>query len=144
MRHVSLFMHDVAASRLPFEIMRHPSGEALAANGMTRRLVIRNAQAGQLFTRPISVEKLLLTLAVDPTCDLSGARAEGKALKELLEQHTDSVELKELTGSEATVTAVLDAMASCDVLHYCGHAFFDGPARRGEWPDFSPVRKSSR
>jgi len=66
-------------------------------------------------------------IVIDPLGDLPGAAAEGEALYAKLKNAP--FDLKVLRQKEATVEAVRAAIADpgTDVLHYCGHAFFNGP-----------------
>jgi CHAT domain-containing protein len=45
----------------------------------------------------------------------------------VLKQQKDRISLTVLSEGKATKAALLEAFPKTDVLHYCGHAFFDGP-----------------
>ena len=74
----------------------------------------------------IGSDKLKVLLVIDPMDDLPNARMEGAKVQEILKSQV-RVELKKLPGREATKAAFLRELAKADVLHYCGHAFFNGP-----------------
>ena len=89
----------------------------------------RECPIERLFARPPKAGALEVLLIVNPTEDLPGTEEEARAVTRILEQSKDRVKLTVLTGQSATRTAVQAALAQADVLHYCGHAFFDGPGR---------------
>ncbi len=124
-------VHDVPASRLPFELLlvepasQEPVRPATGA-GMNRRLAVSGVPLAQLFGKPSRTGSLRVLVVVNPTGDLHGAEAEAKTVREILAQD-EHIELVELRGVDATRDRVLKAMAGADVLHYSGHAFFNGP-----------------
>jgi len=122
-------IHDVASSKLPFEMIATPKPDARPAvdAGLSRRLAVTEVSVGQLFAQPPKQGRLKVLLIVNPTEDLVGAEDEGELVKSILEQQKNRIELKVLFRDQATVAAARRALPQCDVLHYCGHAFFDGP-----------------
>jgi CHAT domain-containing protein len=122
-------VHDVPSSRLPFEMLTTvaPAARPAVHAGISRRLAVKGVPVERLFSKPPKAGTLHVLLIVDPTEDLEGTVAEANAVRTILEQHKNRVELKVLTGNEAMKQAVLQALSSADILHYCGHAFFDGP-----------------
>lgn len=121
-------MHDVSASRLPFEMLATLAPEVRPAleSGMSRRLVVDDVPVASQFAQPPKNGRLNVLLIVNPTQDLAGAEAEAQAVRDILAQQKDRVSLTVLQGQAATKEAVSHALARADVLHYCGHAFFDG------------------
>ena len=120
-------VHDVASSRLPFEILNSPLSGTPASNaGMNRRLAVPGVPVEQLFSRPPRVDGFHLLLVINPTKDLPGTVAEGDAVRDILSQQ-ENIQLTILREDDATKEKFLSALAIADVLHYCGHAFFDGP-----------------
>jgi hypothetical protein len=144
-------VHDVASSRIPFEVLAaSTSGPPAAApgttrdltapevpaellfapaanSGMSRRLAVPGVPVERLFARPPKGGRFNLLLVINPTGDLPGAANEGNMVEALLKQQKDRINLSVLREGEATKAALLDAFTATDVLHYCGHAFFDGP-----------------
>lgn len=120
-------IHDLASSRLPFETLSSAtSGPPASSAGMSRRLAVSGVPVERLFARPSKSDRFNVLLVIDPTGDLPGTVTEGEAVRAILEQQ-DGVDLRTLRQDEATKQAFLEALESTDVLHYCGHAFFDGP-----------------
>ncbi len=122
-------IHDEAASRLPLETMTTLSDQTpLAVRfGISRRLAISGATIEQLFSRMPKIGQLNLLLIVNPRGDLPGTEAEAKQVQALLKPLSESIKLRVLFRQQATVHAVREELARADVLHYCGHAFFDAP-----------------
>jgi CHAT domain-containing protein len=127
----TMIIHDVAASKLPFEMLATADGSSRPAtrSGISRRLAVEGVPTERLFAKPPQAGRLNVLLIVNPTEDLPGTEEEAEAVKQILEQSQDRVKLKVLPGEQATRKAVQAALAEADVLHYCGHAFFDGPGR---------------
>ncbi|HKP04434.1 MAG TPA: CHAT domain-containing protein [Chthoniobacterales bacterium] len=121
-------MHDTAASKVPFEMLLAPPDLRPAlAGGITRRLSISGLAFERQFAQPPKKAKLKILLIANPTRDLPGAAREAEAVRKILLSQSDRLELEELWENEATEAKVADALARADILHYCGHAFFDGP-----------------
>jgi hypothetical protein len=122
-------VHDIPSSKLPFEMLAtvKPAITPALEKGITRRLVAEGLTFESQTVRPPKKGKLRLLLIVNPTGDLSGAAKEAAEVRKILEPQKEWIELTVLEGKEATDKAVRKALASADVLHYCGHAFFDGP-----------------
>lgn len=127
-----IVIHDPAASKLPFETLAAP-GSAVrpaAGAGLTRRLAVAGLPIEVQFTRPPTKAPLEVLLVVDPTETLPEAAREGEAVAAVLAGVGASVHVCCLRGrAQATKRAVVEALAGADALHFCGHAFFDGPAR---------------
>jgi hypothetical protein len=106
--------------------------------GLTRQL---RTGFAPLPEPPILSGRALRVLVVaDPAGDapLAGAQEEGEAVAAIFEQfgQSSNVEVVRLLGpGEATRVAVLDQLINhrFDVLHYCGHCFFnpEDPPRSG-------------
>ena len=127
----TMIIHDVASSKLPFELLATSDGSSRPAvqSGISRRLAVEGVPTERLFAKPPKAGLLNVLLIVNPTEDLPGTEEEAEAVKAILEQSKDRVKLTVLTGRKATRKAVQAALAQADVVHYCGHAFFDGPGR---------------
>jgi len=123
-----MLIHDVASSQLPFEILLAESGDQFIRPaiecGVNRRLAVPGLSIHQLFAAPPHTGSLKVLVVIDPTEDLDGAKHEGELVIEKL-QGLPGIEPVPLRGREATREAFLAAIAEADVLHYCGHAFFD-------------------
>ena len=133
----TMIIHDVASSKLPFEMLATSDGACRPAvqAGISRRLAVAGVPTQRLFARPPKAGLLEVLLIVNPTEDLRGTELEAKAVRSILEQTPDTVKLTVLSGKQATKPAVQAALAQADVVHYCGHAFFNGPG-----PDQSGLR----
>jgi hypothetical protein len=122
-------VHDIPSSKLPFEMLATAMPDVTPAleKGITRRLVAEGLTFESQTARPAKKGKLEVLLIANPTGDLAGADAEAAAVRKILAPQKERIDLKVLEGNKATVRAVSKALATADVLHYCGHAFFDGP-----------------
>jgi CHAT domain-containing protein len=122
-------VHDVAASRLPFELMTMPTAKTPLATrfGLSRRLAVSGASVEQLFARMPKSGQLNLLLIANPTEDLPGTETEAKAVQEILRPCSDAIQVQLLAGPRATKQAICDGLAHADIVHYCGHAFYEGP-----------------
>ena len=123
--------HDSMASKLPFELLlAEPAGQdpvrPATGAGLSRRLAVRGVSLSRLLGAPPRAGKLRVLLVVNPTGDLGGVEDEAKKVRAILEPR-DHIQLVELWREEAHPEAVLKAIGEADVLHYGGHAFFDGP-----------------
>jgi len=120
-------VHDTLASRVPFEmLLAAPDLRPAVEGGITRRLSVAGLSFERQFAKPPKEGKLKALLIANPTKDLAGAAAEADAVKTILSHQTDRLELDELWEDDATAEKVTAALARADILHYCGHAFFDG------------------
>lgn len=123
-----IIVHDSAASKVPFEMLLAPPGLRPAIeSGITRRLSVRGLAVERQFARPPKKGKLKVLLIANPTQDLAGAAQEAKAVKDILKVRGAQLDLEEYWEKDATVENVTAALQRADILHYCGHAFFDGP-----------------
>jgi hypothetical protein len=122
-----IVIHDAQASKFPFEMLAAAGVTPALESGMTRRLLARGLRVESQFAKPARKGVLEVLLIVDPTRNLEGAAQEGARVKAILAPHAGRIKVTELPGEEATVEKVSAALAKADVLHYCGHAFFDGP-----------------
>ncbi|MEM9383950.1 MAG: CHAT domain-containing protein [Pseudomonadota bacterium] len=119
-------VHNPEASKIPFETLRFNDGAGVATEvGLTRRLVIEGARGRQIIATPPMPGVTEVLVIVDPTEDLPGAEQEGLTVKEALEERV-GIEVVTLKGAQATRDAVLQELGSAQILHYCGHAYFDG------------------
>ena len=124
-------IHDVPSSQLPFEILRGVKDEKVllpaVQGGINRRLAVQGLRFDQLVARPPHTGKLRVLLVINPLGDLESAEKEGQVVAEALGQQADRIEVHVIKNKAATRDAVLEGIAKADVLHYCGHAFYDGP-----------------
>ena len=122
-----IVVHDTESSKVPFELLLGvPETRPALAGGITRRLEIGGLDFARQFAQPPKQGKLKVLLVSDPTSNLPGAAKEAEAVKTILEQ-SERVDVEFLHQDEATVENVTAALRRADILHYCGHAFFDGP-----------------
>lgn len=135
-RHL-VVVHDAPLSRIPWETLAlsastvwHPASE----RGLSHLYAAENLSVAKWLEQRIRDAVFKVLLIVNPTGDLAGAVAEGRALRELVKA-TPGARVDELRGDDATRIAVLDAFGTgkYDVIHYAGHAFFDArnPERSG-------------
>lgn len=123
------FVTDEAASHVPWEALPALTGEngtppALA--GGVSRLLEAGGLAVSKWTQARREDRAFrVLLVVDPTGDLPGAVAEGKAVARVLTAGS-GLAVEQLTGSAATREKVAAALASglYDCVHYAGHAKF--------------------
>ena len=72
---------------------------------------------------PLAPGRLLIV--ADPQGNLAGAHAEGCRLRSFLSPRLSGTTIQLIT-SRVTVPQVRDRLRECDVLHYAGHARYDG------------------
>lgn len=77
-------------------------------------------------------------ILADPSGDLPEARREAEIVTDLLSK---DVQIRRLTGPEATSTALVNALRERDLFHFAGHATFAG---RGGWQSFLPLAANNR
>ncbi|MDF1738624.1 MAG: CHAT domain-containing protein [Verrucomicrobiales bacterium] len=125
-----VIVHDVPASRLPFELLQ-ASGTLRPAltSGISRKLSVEGLKFTNHFIKPPKKGTLTVLLISNPTRDLPGAAREAQEVYALLnDQKNINVKMLGDGGdSEATVANLAEALPAADILHYCGHAYFDGP-----------------
>ena len=120
--------HNAAASKVPFEmLLGSPDIRPSLDGGITRRLSVTGLAVGRQFAKPPKNGRLRILLVNNPTDDLPGAAKEAAEVAAILGTLSANLDLDQLVGSEATPEAVAAALARADIVHYCGHAFFDGP-----------------
>jgi hypothetical protein len=129
-----VLVHDLPATRVPWEALHLRSGERLRPLGeveLTRRIELPSlGLARWLEQRPLDEHLDILSIC-DPTRDLPGAAAERAILARLATRHP-RVRITELFQGDATRAAILDALrrGEYDLLHVAAHAEFDGRTRR--------------
>ena len=124
-----VIIHDVESSHIPFEMMRTEiAGTPAITSGISRRLAIRGVPVEELLARPPKAGLLNVLLVIDPSDNLPGAQQEGLAIETVLNSN-NKIHLTVLHKDRELPTrqTFLNAISSADILHYCGHAFFDGP-----------------
>jgi hypothetical protein len=123
-----VIQHDLESSGIPFETLRAADIAPALSKGLVRRLSLNAKPLARPLQRPPTAGKLRLQLIVNPTLDLPHAEREAEEVRQQLadSEHVDL--LPTLTGPAANKEAVLKALTdtSVDVLHYCGHAAFEG------------------
>jgi len=122
-------VHDAETAGVPWELLHMPAALGPAAipalhGGVRRRLAVdAKGIAGPTGTCGATRRVLLI---LNPTGDLGGAVREGDALLSLLRSMPGLV-VETLRGGQATLSAVETRLKEpWDVLHYAGHAFFEG------------------
>jgi CHAT domain-containing protein len=132
--HHLAIVHDAAASRIPWEVLRLGSRTPALDAGMSRRYTAGNMAVARWAEPRQDTPDLRMLLVENPTGDLDGAAAESARIKSLVKR-SGQLRVTVLQGRRATRAAVLDALRSekFDVLHYAGHASFEdeSPARSG-------------
>lgn len=126
-----VLVHDAESSGLPYEALGWIEGST-SVNPATRGGIVRhlvaNVSADRGLVGPSHNGDLGLLLVIDPTSNLPNATVEGNKILERLAGSPD-VKVTSLREGAATIAAVRDAMQdpTIDIVHYCGHAFYDGP-----------------
>jgi CHAT domain/WD domain, G-beta repeat len=118
--------HDIESAALPFETLRI-NGRALGVDGgVVRRLTMDDFTPRPPAQRSPTTGRMKLLLIVNPTGDLKNTEAEAEVITNALVD--GEIDITRLRGTDATKEAVLKALRdpSYDVLHYAGHAYFDG------------------
>jgi CHAT domain-containing protein len=77
-------------------------------------------------------------LLADPAGDLPGARDEARTVADALRGRRSRWAIRRLVGPQATGEAVRRALPGTGLLHFAGHAVFDG------WDSFLPLAAGSR
>lgn len=129
-----LVQHDLDSAPLPFEALRVADHRFALEKGLVRRPALTGLSLGDITRLPQHSGSLNVLLVVNPTEDLAATEVEGDAVKRaLLAMGESIVRVTELRGPEATKERVLAALTepTLDVLHYSGHAFYDGPGPDG-------------
>jgi CHAT domain-containing protein len=129
-RHV-VFVHDAAASRIPWETVTINGWTPGVTGGVSRRYLADDLPIATWLEQRRAEPTLKLLLIVNPTENLPGAEKEGTRLKEAAAK-ISGIEVTELRGPAANKQNVLQALRSgkYDIVHYAGHAWFD-PNNRG-------------
>lgn len=128
--------HDEPSAGVPYEALSwQKDGKWIrpaTRGGLVRHLLTPGIAAGRGLTRPPRAGNLRVLVVIDPTSDLAGARKEGEALVQRLEA-MGSLRVTALRQAEATIEKVRAFIQdpTIDVLHYCGHAFYNGPGPDG-------------
>jgi CHAT domain-containing protein len=119
-------VHDAAASRLPWELLRCGDSYPALDGGMSRRYLADNLSVAKWLDERRTHPILEMLLVVNPTADLAGAEAEADRILDLLATHP-GVRITRRSRDEATRGALLEDFRSgrFDLVHYAGHAFFD-------------------
>ena len=132
-RHL-VVVHDAGASRIPWETVHIEDASPAITAGLSHRYEAQNLAVAKWLQKRQHGEVLSVLLVVNPTGDLPGADAEGQRISALFGA-LPSTKLTTLTGSQALRSELLRHFSSgqFDVVHYSGHAFFDGmnPERSG-------------
>lgn len=127
-----IVVHYAEAPRIPWECLPGAKGAqpVARASGISRQYAAANLSVAKWLESRRRDASLRVLLVVDPTSDLPGARAEGNAIETKLAK-TPGVAVETLLQGDATKARLLGLLASgrFDVVHYCGHAFFDPPHR---------------
>lgn len=127
-------VHDDAASRLPWELLRCGQVYPALEGGLSRRYLADNLSVAKWLEERRSDPVLEMLLVVNPTADLEGAEAEAERVFNLFANHP-GIRITRRYRTEATRGALLADFRSgqFDLVHYAGHAFFDPqqPAHSG-------------
>jgi hypothetical protein len=120
-------VHDERSAGLPFESLRLKSDAYAVQRNFHRILIAQGVSVDYQLGRPTKREKLKVLLIIDPTRDLAAARKEGEILKGFfnLDENKKKFDVQPLENSQVTIDAVRDLLPSADIVHYCGHAFFE-------------------
>lgn len=119
-------IHDSEASRVPWETLCIDGWFPAERKGLSRKYAAENLSVAKWLETRRLAKQLNILLVINPTGDLAGAQAEGKAVRKLLAADR-GIEATILERSDATWSSLREELRSgrYDVLHYAGHAFFD-------------------
>ncbi len=127
-------VHDTPCSRLPFELLcseQDPRIRPALVGGLSRRLSIDDVWVDPLFPTQPASGRLRVLLVVNPKTDeadpLPGTETEAEQVRRIVAGIPDVEIFEELWGPDATPERVRDHLPEADVLHYAGHAFYEGP-----------------
>jgi CHAT domain-containing protein len=126
-RDALVVVHDTTTSRVPWETLsldgRFPAAEA----GVSRRYAAEQLEAAKFSEARRDRRELAVLLVTDPTGDLPSARLERERILALLKDDAD-FRVVGIEGRAATRARLRAEFVSgaYDLLHYAGHAFFDG------------------
>jgi hypothetical protein len=112
---------DDLAAGLPWELLLEDRDAARPRGGVVvRRIALRGAYRSP--TEQVERSRLRMLVIADPTTNLNNAVPEAEAIREALAGRADVI------VERATVAAVTAELARgyYDVLHYAGHARFEG------------------
>lgn len=123
--HQLVVVHDAITSRIPFELLQfQPGSPPSTLLGVSRVLAAKGVSPRALIRRPPVQFPLRVLLVVDPKGDLPSAKVEGDEIEQLLKS-IPGIEAIRLVHEEATRDKVVTQMRYCDMLHYCGHGYFN-------------------
>lgn len=124
-RHL-VVVHDLAASRIPWETLVIDGKSPALLQGISRRYLASNLSVAKWREEQRQDAILRVLLVVNPTQDLAGAAAEGKLVEEVLKAQR-GVELTVVREQQATRARLLAELKGgrYDVVHYAGHAYYD-------------------
>ena len=134
-----VIVHDRNAGGFPYEALSWEVGgtrvRPALEGGIVRHLVSAGINPDRALPKRARHDVLGVLVVINPLGDLDGAQKEGDALVLALQQ--SHFEVQVLRREQATVDAVRSAIADpkIDVLHYAGHAFY-----QGQGPDDSGLR----
>jgi CHAT domain-containing protein len=133
-QHRLVVQHDVATAGLPFETLSVDGHRFALGKGIVRRPALSDLPSQT--PRPQRAGALNVALVINPTEDLPGAETEGTQV--LAQANQAGIRIHgPLQHRDATRAAIIEALRdpNIDVFHFCGHAFYEGPA-----PDQSGLR----
>ncbi len=115
--------HNARASRIPFELLTH---EGHPITNITRRLTRSISDPHAVFQRRPTGTQLSVLVIANPGGDLPNAEHEGREVHAFLAAQLH-VRSTLLLKEQADIETVSRAIGEVDILHYCGHGFFDEP-----------------
>jgi len=132
-RHL-VVVHDAASARIPWETLIIEGWRPSLGAGLSRQYLAESLPLATWLEQRRTDQTMRILLLTNPTGDLGDAEREGDRLLKLTRSITNVV-VTDYRRDQATRPAVLSALRSgaFDIVHYAGHAFFDGdaPGRSG-------------
>ena len=129
-------VHDAPMSRIPWETLYVGNHFPAAEAGLSRQYMAENLSIVKWLEKRRKDPMLNVLLVINPTEDLDGAAEEGEAVAEKLKS-IQACRVEIVREAEATTRRLRDAFRSGrhEVVHYCGHAFFEEqhPEQSGIW-----------
>jgi hypothetical protein len=116
------FNLDPSLSHIPWEIL-HDGSAFLGDKFSLGKSIKSSTNAPTASASP----RLNMLIIADPTEELEWARREGEELFERLNKTipTEKLQIDFLGGSQITKLKLLNALKGKDIIHYCGHLYYN-------------------
>ncbi len=134
-QHSVQVLHDAMSSRIPWEAVKFGDVFPAIANGLSRKYQ-RTRSAAMVSNTRRQNQVLKVLLVYNPTGDLKGAEAEGKAILAVATNSNGKIDVRTMHNGEATRQGILDRLGGdelFDIMHYAGHGIYvdENPSQSG-------------